>query len=113
VRLLSELDHLTLAVEPNRISLTLARDLMNEIEQHDFSRARMFVVLINRTPSSLQVPWQEAEKMLEHEMTAIISPMPELAFQADEVSTPLILLQPNAIASTQYSKFAEALVQVG
>lgn len=46
-------------------------------------------------------------------MTAIISPMPELAFQADEVSTPLILLQPNAIASTQYSKFAEALVQVG
>ena len=70
-------------------------------------------MLVNRTPSSLQIPWQEAEEMLEHEMTAIISPVPELAFQADEVTTPLILLQPNAIASTQYAKFAEALVHVG
>ena len=46
-------------------------------------------------------------------MTAIISPMPELAFQADEVTTPLILLQPTSIAATQYSKLAEALVHVG
>ncbi len=113
VRLLQELDHLTLAVEPNRISLTLARELMNEIEQHDFARSRMLVVLVNRAQSGLQVPWQEAEEVLEHEMTAIISPMPELAFQADEVGTPLLLLQPNSIAATQYSKFAEALVHVG
>ena len=113
VQLLAKLDHLTLVVEPNRITLTLARDLLNEIEQHGLSRSRMFVVLANRTPSSLQIPWQEAEEMLEHEMTAIISPVPELAFQADEVTTPLILLQPNAIASTQYAKFAEALVHGG
>ena len=104
VRLLQELDHLTLAVEPNRISLTLARELMNEIEQHDFARSRMLVVLVIRAQSGLQVPWQEAEEVLEHEMTAIISPMPELAFQADEVGTPLLLLQPNSIAATQYSK---------
>lgn len=113
VRLLDELDHLTLAVEPNRIALMLAREVINEIEQHGFTRARMLVVLVNRTQSGLQVPWQEAEEMLEHEMTAIISPMPELAFQADEVTTPLILLQPTSIAATQYSKLAEALVHVG
>lgn len=113
VRLLDELDHLTLAVEPNRIALALAGEVINEIDQHGFQRARVSVVLVNRTQSGLQVPWQEAEKMLEHEMTAIISPMPELAFQADEVTTPLILLQPNSIAATQYSKLAEALVHVG
>lgn len=113
VRLLDELDHLTLAVEPNRIALALAGEVINEIDQHGFQRARVSVVLVNRTQSGLQVPWQEAEKMLEHEMTAIISPMPELAFQADEVTTPLILLQPTSIAATQYSKLAEALVHVG
>ena len=113
VRLLDELDHLTLAVEPNRIALALAGEVINEIDQHGFQRARVSVVLVNRTQSGLQVPWQEAEKMLEHEMTAIISPMPELAFQADEVTTPLILLQPTSIAATQYSKLAEALAHVG
>lgn len=112
VRLLGKLDHLTLAVEPNRIALALAGEVINEIDQHGFQRARVSVVLVNRTQSGLQVPWQEAEKMLEHEMTAIISPMPELAFQADEVTTPLILLQPASITATQYSKLAEALVHV-
>ncbi len=113
VRLLQELDHLIITVEPNRVALALARALLEEIEQLAFPRSQVLVVLINRTQSSLQIPWQEAEQMLSHEMTAIISPMPELAFQADEANTPLILYQPSAIVAAQYTKLAEALVHVG
>jgi pilus assembly protein CpaE len=109
-RLLQELDHLTLVVEPNRITLTLARDMLQEIEQAGLTRTRVSAVLINRAQSSLQVPWQEAEQLLNHEMTAIISPAPELAFQAAEAGLPIVLFQPNSIVANQFGKLAEEIV---
>ncbi|MBN1679919.1 MAG: response regulator [Anaerolineae bacterium] len=107
--LIQELDQLILAVEPNRISLSMAREILGEIEQLGMSQARINIVLINRAQSSLQIPWQEAEQILGHEMTAIISPAPELAFQAAEAGFPIILYQPNSIVANQFSKLAEEL----
>jgi len=111
-RLLQEIDELTLAVEPNRVALTLARDILHEVEQIGLSHNRVNVVLINRTQSSLQIPWQEAEQILSHEMTAIISPAPELAFQASEAGFPIVLFQPNSIVANQFSKLSEEIGSV-
>ncbi len=108
-RLLQDLDQLTLAVEPNRISLAMARELLHEIEQAGMAHNRINIVLINRAQTSLQIPWQEAEQVLGHEMTAIISPAPELAFQAAEAGFPIILYQPNSIVANQFSKLAEEM----
>lgn len=105
--LLSEIDHLTLTVEPNRVALTLARDLLYELDQANFSRNQISTVLINRAQSSLQIPWQDAEQIINHEMTAIISPAPELAFQAAEAGQPIVTFQPNSIVANQFSKLAE------
>lgn len=109
-RLLQDIDHLTLAVEPNRVALTVARDLLTELDQANFARNRISTVLINRAQSSLQIPWQEAEHILNHEMTAIISPAPELAFQAAEAGHPIVLFQPNSIVANQFGKLAEEVV---
>jgi pilus assembly protein CpaE len=108
-RLLQEIDQLTLAVEPNRVALMLARDILHEVEQIGLSHGRVNVVLINRAQSSLQIPWQEAEQILSHEMTAIISPAPELAFQAAEAGFPIVLFQPNSIVANQISKLSEEI----
>ncbi len=108
-RLLQDLDQVTLTVEPTRLALALARDLLLDLEQVGFAQARVNVVLINRTQSSLSVPWQEAEHILNHEMTAIISPAPELAFQATEAGMPIVLFQPSAIVADQFNKLAEEM----
>ncbi|HEX3052562.1 MAG TPA: response regulator [Aggregatilineaceae bacterium] len=108
-RLLQDADHVSVTVEPNRISLSLARDLLQELEQAGISRAKMSIVLINRAQSSLQIPWQEAEQILNHEMTAIISPAPELAFQAAEAGLPILMSQPNSIVASQFAKLSEEL----
>jgi Flp pilus assembly CpaE family ATPase len=99
---------LIITVEPNRVSLMMGRELLNEIHQIGGAGATN-VVIINRSPSSLQVPWQEAEHILEHEMTAIISPAPELAFQASENGVPIVLMQPEATVTSQYAKMVEEL----
>lgn len=108
-RLLQDIDQLTLAVEPNRMSLTLAREILRELERIGMPGARIFVVLINHAQSNLQIPWQEAEQILNHEMTAIISPAPEVAFQAAEAGFPIILFQPNSIVANQFTKLAEEM----
>jgi pilus assembly protein CpaE len=108
-RLLQDLDQVTLTVDPTRLALAIARDILHDLEQVGFAQARVNVVLINRTQSSLGVPWQEAEQILNHEMTAIISPAPELSFQATEAGIPIVLFQPTAIVADQYSKLAEEM----
>jgi pilus assembly protein CpaE len=109
IRLIQEVDQLTIAIEPNRVALALARDLLHEIEQAGLAHSHLNAVLVNRAQSGLQIPWQEAEQMLNHEMTAIISPAPELAFQAAEAGLPIVLFQPSSIVANQFSKLAEEI----
>lgn len=108
-RLLPEMDQLTLVVEPNRVALTLARDMIAEMQQIGLARNQISVVMINRAQTSAQVPWQEAEQLLGHEMTAIISPAPELAFQAAEAGLPIVIFQPNSVVASQLNKLAEEI----
>ncbi len=109
VRLIREVDQLVIVVEPYRVVLNMARDLIKELETLGAGAGRTNVVLVNRTPSNLQVPWQEAEQILNHEMLAIISPAPELTFQAAEAGSPVVMYQPTAIIANQMSKLADEL----
>lgn len=106
-QLQKELDKLLILVEPNRISLHLARELVHEIAAD--GSARVNICVVNRVQSSLQTPWQEVEQFLGHEIKAIISAAPELAFQAAEAGMPMVLFQPSAILTSQIVKLAEEL----
>lgn len=108
LKLIPEVDRLVLIVEPNTTALMMGRELIREIEAQN-SGGRISVVVVNRSQSSLQTPWHEVENILGREVKGIISAAPELAFQSVEHSTPMILLQPNAIVSGQYTKLAQSM----
>jgi hypothetical protein len=107
--LVKDLDQVAIVVEPYRVALNMAREMLKELETAGLGRGRTNVVLVNRTASTLQVPWQEAEQIINHEMLAIISPAAELAFQAAEAGFPMVLFQPTSILATQMTKVAEEL----
>jgi DNA-binding response OmpR family regulator len=109
-RLAREADQVVLVTEPGRISLHMAREMLSELEALGLGRGRVGIVVINRTPSQLHVSWQEIEQTLGHEILALITPAPELAAQAVEAGTPLVLLQPTSIVATQMAKLAEELM---
>ncbi len=112
-RLIRDMDRLVIAVEPYRVGLYIARDLLRELEGVGVAGSRTDLVLINRASSTAQIPWQEAEQIVGHEMLAIISPAPELAFQAAEAGQPIVLFQPTAVIAAQLGKLAEELVARG
>jgi DNA-binding response OmpR family regulator len=108
-RLVKEVDQVALVVEPYRVTLNMAREILKELESMGVGRGRTNIILSNRSQSTLQVPWQEAEQILNHEMLAIISPAPELAFQASEAGFPIVLFQPTSIVATQLNKLADEI----
>ena len=108
-RMVALADQVVVAVEPQRTALLMTRGLLESLGEVGARPETVSVVLVNRAKANLQVPWQEAEQLVAHELLAIISPAPELAYQAAEAGFPMILYQPNSVAATQFSRLAEEI----
>lgn len=105
-RLQMEMDRLLFIVEPNMVALTQGREILNEI---GVATERVYIVVANRSQSSLQTSWNDIEQILGQDIRVILSAAPELAFQAIEAGVPMVQVQPNAIVSNQIMKFAEEI----
>ena len=106
-RIIREVDHLLVIVEPNRVAVTMAREMFQTFESDNIPREKLNIAVLSRAQSSLQTPWQEIEQALGQEIRAIISAAPDLAFQSIEANTPMVLFRPNSITSSQLVKLAE------
>ncbi len=109
-RLSAEMDRFIVLVDPATVTLTMARELLQELAKNN--RDKIHLVVVNRAQINLQPPWHEVEHLLEHEIRAIISPSPELAYQAMESGMPMVSFQPNAIVSSQLNKLAEDVYKI-
>ncbi|TVR19046.1 MAG: response regulator [Anaerolineaceae bacterium] len=99
------MDQIILVVDSSGVTLSMARDLLNELKTE--KPERVHLVVINRSQISQQPPWNEVEQVLKHEIRAIIAAAPDLAYQAMEEGVPIVAYQPNAIVTSQISKLAE------
>lgn len=100
-----------MVVEPMRVTLTLAKALLKDLERAGLTANRVDLVMMNRVRSSLQMPWQQAETLLNHSIAAIITPAPELSYQAAEGAVPMILIEPDSLTADQIRKLAQFVVQ--
>lgn len=109
-RLQREMDQMVLVVEPNPVALTMAREILHELEVEGASgNGVVHVVVINRAQPTMQTPWHEVEHMLGHEIRAIISVAHDLAFQSARTGVPMVIHQPSAVVSSQIIKLSEEL----
>lgn len=106
-RLQSEMDTLVLVVDPSNASLVIAKEMLQELGR--IEKDRIYLAVVNRVQVSQQPPWHEVEHILGQDIRAIISPAPDLAFQAMEAGTPLVYYQPNAVVSSQIIKMGEEI----
>ena len=56
VRLIRELDHTVVIVEPNRVTMMTAQAVLQEIDTLGVPSSKISLVIFNRTQSSLQIP---------------------------------------------------------
>lgn len=108
-RALREMDQIIVVIEPNPVALSMAREMIQEIELNSTTSGRIQIVIVNRVQSNSQTPWHEIEHTLGQELRAIISPAHEQLFQAMRAAVPVVLSQPNAIISSQILKLCDDL----
>jgi len=98
--------YVVLVTEPQHVALRLAQSAIAELAAMDVLREKIGVVLSNRAPSAATVAKSAVEGLL-GEVISVIPPAPELAFQATETGTPLCLLQPGSLVSSQIRDLAK------
>ncbi len=99
---------IVLVTEPQRVALALAQSMLAGLAAQDVLRAKVGLVLFNRTPSASGVAKSAVESLL-GEVLSVIPPAPELAFQAAEVGTPVVLLQPDSLIASQIRDLAQLI----
>jgi septum site-determining protein MinD len=106
-------DQVVLPIEPNRISVTQTQAFMADLDAMGVGLGRVSLVLVNRVRSSLQLTVSKLEQSLNHRVLTVITPAPELAYQANEAGMPMVLLQPDSLTADQLARLAQMLVQKG
>lgn len=108
--LLKEMDQLVLVIDPISVTLMMAREILQEVDNLRANAGqRVNVVVVNRAASGTPPSWNEIEQFLGHEIRATISLASELVAQALQANVPVVMFQPTAIASSQMIKLAEEL----
>ncbi len=103
-----------LVVEPMPNTIARTKVFLDELSDRGFSKSRVLtLVLINRIRSDIQMSWTQVQEALGIPITSIITPAPELAYQACSRNTPMILAQPDGIVAQQFVKIASAIAQRG
>jgi pilus assembly protein CpaE len=109
--ILKHCDRLILAVEPVFPSNVLGRSLLQELSSDGIPQEKINLALINRVRSKLQIPFRQVETEINIEMAGIVSPAPDLAYEASTNSTPLIIAHPDSLMSDQIRKLSQFLSQ--
>jgi pilus assembly protein CpaE len=106
-------DRHLMIVEPMRVTMVLAKEILNEFDKIGLTPSRVDILMLNRERSSLQMTWQQAEAILHHPIAAVMTAAPELAYQAAEAAAPMVLVQPDSLTADQSRKLAEMFAQKG
>ncbi len=106
-------DRHILVVEPMRVTMVLAKEILGEFDKIGLTPSRVDILMLNRERSSLQMSWQQAEAILSHSIAAVMTAAPELAYQAAEAGAPMVLVQPDSLTTDQSRKLADMITQKG
>jgi DNA-binding response OmpR family regulator len=101
--------YVVVVIESQRVALTMAQNLIGELEALAIPRSNIGLVLINRAPSASSMTRSTIEDLLKSKLLVVVPPAPELAFQAGESGTPMIMMQPNSLLSTQIRDVAHRI----
>ena len=111
--ILPSCNHIVVTTEPHRVALTLAQTLLDEMTSLlNLPRHRISVVLISKAPSASTFTKETIEGLLQHDLGGVITPAPELAFQAAEQGRPMVSSQPTSLVAQQLRNIMERLVAV-
>lgn len=105
--LLRILHYVVVVIEPQRVSLMLTEGLLAALDGLEIGRHRQGVVLVNKVPTSMTPSKDMVAELLQREIICVIPPAPELAFQAAERGTPMVMMHAAGLIALQFHQLAQ------
>ena len=110
-RLLPLCNQIVVLVEPVPTTIMQTKSMLVDLKELGIPDEKVFPVLNNRLRLEITVANSQVQSDLGRDISAIIMPAPELAYQAMLKHEPMITHQPDSIPSRQFLKLAEVLQQ--
>ena len=95
-----------LLIEPQRTSVLLAQALLAHLEKIGIGPDKVVSVVVNRTPSAASLSKGAIGGLLGRDIVVVITPAPEVAFQATDQGAPISMVHPANIVSDQFRQLA-------
>jgi len=103
-------DYLVVVIEPTQHAIEKTKKLLAALEQRGVQGDKVKVVLVNRVRMEITIPAPQIQQQLGHKLANILTPAPELAYQAAMRHEPLVRSQPENLTSQQINKLAQSLL---
>ena len=109
-KILPECAKIIICLEPSPGNITQTRILLQDLINKGIGEGKFIIVLINRQRSGVQLSWEQAENQLERKIDQIFTPVPELAYQAAAINTPMILHAQDSMTAEQFRDLAKMIL---
>jgi len=110
--LLRMLTYFVIVVEPQRVAMQLAQNLLASLDQLEVGRHRVGVIIMHKARSATTLTTEMAKGLLQREVIGMVSPAPELAFQAADTGIPMVMAQPDSLPARQFRQLAEFITTI-
>lgn len=110
-KVISQCDEVIVVVEPHPHTIIQTKALIKALEAKGFGQGRIRAILVNRTRSDVLMPWSQAQEELNHHLSVVFTPAPEIIMQANIRNTPIVLYQSDSLTNQQFNKLSDLVVQ--
>jgi pilus assembly protein CpaE len=100
---------IVLVLEPQRVAVTVAQNVITQLDRRGIPAQRLVIALINRTPGAVALDKRAIETTLHLPVSSLLPPAPEVASKAAEEATLIIQLQPGSLIADQFRSLAQRL----
>jgi pilus assembly protein CpaE len=111
-RLLEPFDEAVVVLDPLPTAVTRTKTLLEDLGTKRFGKTKpVTIVLVNRVRADVMLSWSQVQESLGIPVSVVVTPAPELAYQAALRYTPMVLLQPEGLTAQQIGKLADIVAQ--
>lgn len=111
-QVLSHCQELIVGIEPYPSSIQRTRLLLDDVARTGFGKSRLLhVIAVNRLRADIQLSITQMQEMLGRPIAQVISPVPEMAFQAVQRSLPLVQIQSEGLVVQQFTQLASQIAE--
>ncbi|MCW5874254.1 MAG: response regulator [Anaerolineales bacterium] len=110
-RALEHCTHIVVVAEPDPYTVDQTKALLADLNRMSQLHAQRIVVMVHRVRNDLAVNAAELQKQLNHDIEAVFTPAPELAYQATRQQQSMLETDPQSYSAQQTQKLVTLIAE--